>query len=134
MTNHKEQRMQRLDQTFQKIDAKFAPILKELYESDAADPLEIAAYLTTLLSQQLDNGLQIYAGIDPHHIRAIAEKQIADYSHDAKINTDTLIGEVIGLQNVFGTRLMRLLMAADDLQELAQKPITEDELDDGGPM
>lgn len=134
MTNLKEDRLQKLDVVMQRLDAKFTPVMMELYESDSLDPFEVAAYLTTLLSQQLDNALQIHVGIQPHQTKAIAEKQIADYAHAGQINRDTLIGEVIGLQNVFGTRLLRLLIAADDLQELDKKVITADDLDDGGRM
>lgn len=123
-----------LDEKFQRMETLIESFMNTVYHWDTIDPLEVALFLQILAGKQLDAALEIHMELNKDQVEAIARKQVDIYNEQHTLDRQTFIGEVIGLHSVLGTRLMKLQMLINDINNVNRDIITAADLDDGGPM
>jgi len=123
-----------LDDKFQRMEKLIESFLHTAYEWDSIDPMEVALFLQVLAGKQMKTALEIHMNLNEENVNAVAKTQVDHYNQHKQLDDVTFVGEMIGLQAIAGTRMMKFHSIINDFKHVDREVITAADLDDGGPM
>ncbi|MNW12993.1 hypothetical protein D3C71_2108200 [compost metagenome] len=77
----------------------------------------------------MNRAVQGFTNLTLEEIAELGEQQIAMYNETGTVDRSTFIGEVIGLHNALGTRMVKLQLMTSDLKEAAPVQFADDDPD-----